>query len=467
MVHIQTVSFLTPKSSSTEAGLNGKYLVYQMDEYDDSLVADKGKVFVHEYIDRDHGVARSFTPQKYLEGELPAGTNYLGSEVDYIYSTNLNQAKFGLDYFEADPNAQANDLNGDGKADILWRNYANGMNSVWLMNGTQRASDVFLNTVNELDWQIEGTGDFNNDGKTDILWRNYANGMNSVWLMNGTQRVSDVFLTAEGDQNWRIEGTGDFNNDGKTDILWRNYANGMNSVWLMNGTQRVSDVFLTAEGDQNWQIEGTGDFNNDGKTDILWRNHASGMNSVWLMNGTEKITDVFLDAEGDQNWQIGDTATKVINPDEQLNLAPPGLLSNSTNLSKLQNGELDGMRIDVDGYPSNDKYQCVDLTKFATNAIDTLTRNWKMRENVMANGNVAVGSAIATFLGPNNSYDNPVVINGETRWIQHTGIFAGYGSDGFYIWDQNWGTPDYIKKHFISAGGSDTSDASNYHVIQV
>jgi len=29
-------------------------------------------------------------------------------------------------------------------------------------------------------------GDFNGDGRADILWRNSSTGENYVWLMNGT-----------------------------------------------------------------------------------------------------------------------------------------------------------------------------------------------------------------------------------------------------------------------------------------
>ena len=84
----------------------------------------------------------------------------------------------------------------------------------------------------------------------------------------------------------------------------------------------------------------------------------------------------------------------------------------------------------------------------------------------MANGNVAVGTAIATFLGPNGAYDNPY-------GGQHTAIFAGYGTEygvsGFYVWDQNWNINGdlSIKKHFIANNKSGTSDADNYYLIRV
>jgi hypothetical protein len=60
----------------------------------------------------------------------------------------------------------------------------------------------------------------------DILWRNYANGSNEVWLMNLALHSGTNSLQAEPGLDWRIVGTGDFNRDGKIDLLWRNYTNG-------------------------------------------------------------------------------------------------------------------------------------------------------------------------------------------------------------------------------------------------
>ncbi|MBD1923776.1 FG-GAP repeat protein [Microcoleus sp. FACHB-831] len=44
--------------------------------------------------------------------------------------------------------------------------------------------------------------DFNGDGKADILWRNYATGDNAVWLMDGKLLSSSAYLAATSDVNW-------------------------------------------------------------------------------------------------------------------------------------------------------------------------------------------------------------------------------------------------------------------------
>jgi hypothetical protein len=136
-------------------------------------------------------------------------------------------------------------------------------------------------------------------------------------------------------------------------------------------------------------------------------------------------------------------------------------------LTKLINGQLNGQYIDVDGWYGA---QCWDLVAYATGINGSSsywsTNNWKAGENVMGNGNIAVGTAIATFLGSNGSYNNP-------SGGQHTAIFAGYGSEngasGFYVWDQNWNLNGNlaIKKHFIANNKSGTSDADNYYLIRV
>ena len=207
------------------------------------------------------------------------------------------------------------DLNGDGNADIVWRNAATGEDYIYLMNGTTIAAEGSLRTV-AADWQIAGVGDFDGDGKADILWRNSSTGENYVYLMNGTAIASEGSLRTVADQSWQIAGTGDFDGDGKADILWRNASTGENYIFPMNGTTILgTEGYVRTVADLNWRVAALGDYNGDGKADILWRHAWTGQNYIYPMNGTTILgTEDYTRTAVDLNWQVagvggGDSST--------------------------------------------------------------------------------------------------------------------------------------------------------------
>ena len=80
----------------------------------------------------------------------------------------------------------AGDFDGNGTSDILWQNSTSGEVYIWLMNGTTITNQGTPFTVSPSSgWVIQGVGDYNGDGKADILWRNSTSGDAYVWLMNG------------------------------------------------------------------------------------------------------------------------------------------------------------------------------------------------------------------------------------------------------------------------------------------
>ncbi len=194
------------------------------------------------------------------------------------------------------------DINGDGKADLLWRT-GSGENFVWLMNNANYSSTVSLPAVSDLNWKIRGVGDFNGDGKSDILWRNGGSGSNVIWLMNGVSIAGSVTLLPMTDTSWNIQGVADFNSDSKPDILWRNSVTGANMVWLMNGSNYISTATLPTVS-VSWEMQGVGDFNGDAKPDLIWRNLTTGINVLWLMQGASVASSAALPTVSDLNQKM-------------------------------------------------------------------------------------------------------------------------------------------------------------------
>jgi FG-GAP-like repeat len=205
----------------------------------------------------------------------------------------------------------AADFDGNGKDDALWRNEATGENAIWLLNGldetsTDGSSRKFITSVAGTDWQMVTAADFNGDGRADVLWRNNVTGDNAVWFVdarstnaNGRFLTDEQFITTRvPDRNWRIVGAGDFDGDGKADIAWRNEATGDNAIWLMDGrtSKAGGERLITRVAGTDWKIATIGDFDGNGKSDLAWSNTATGQHAVWLvdaarLNGQNFFTD--------------------------------------------------------------------------------------------------------------------------------------------------------------------------------
>ena len=192
------------------------------------------------------------------------------------------------------------DLNGDGKADLVWR-HTNGNAAVWLLNGTAAPSSTdSLGGVGSA-WVVAGVGDTDADGNADIIWRNTTSGAVAVWLMNGVT-MSSAGFPGTASTAWQIQGVGDLNGDGKADLVWR-HTNGSAAVWLLNGTAVPSSTGSLGVVSSAWQIRQVGDTDADGNADIIWRNTTSGAVAVWLMNGVT-MNSAGFPGTASTSWEI-------------------------------------------------------------------------------------------------------------------------------------------------------------------
>ncbi|MGB3404660.1 MAG: S8 family serine peptidase [Microcoleaceae cyanobacterium] len=176
-------------------------------------------------------------------------------------------------------NAVDNDFNGDGRADIHWRDGSD--NQIWLMDGNTATTRNNIDSLSS-SWTAVGNGDFDADGKADLLYRNGS--QLQLWEMNGTT-VVDTYTINSLDSSWSIGGIGDTDGDGDDDIVFRNgNANRILEI------QNFSDAGLVTLNGYNsaWSIVGMGDTDGDGDDDILFRNNNA--NRLWEIENNSRVS---------------------------------------------------------------------------------------------------------------------------------------------------------------------------------
>jgi hypothetical protein len=155
------------------------------------------------------------------------------------------------------------DFDGDGNNDLLWET-SGGALAVWQMNGAQIKSADYVkagptNTgIPGADWHVADVGDFDGDGKADIVWRNGSSGQNYLYPMDGTTiKPTEGYLRTVPDLNWQIVAVGDYDGDGKNDVLWRNSASGENYLYPMDGTTiKPGEGYLRTVPSGSWAVIG-------------------------------------------------------------------------------------------------------------------------------------------------------------------------------------------------------------------
>jgi hypothetical protein len=245
-----------------------------------------------------------------------------------VNSTILKRSDNGLDWV-----LPANwsfidtaDFNGDGSADILWKDNLGDL-QIWYLqpNGQFLGSQpVTLASGNRVQLpataNVVGLADMTRDGNLDVVTYDSGNGLTQIWALNGAGTVIGTPITVSNGgvplstgPNWQALDLADFDGDGDFDILYRNTPAGTISVWRMNGAQFVNATGLgtpTAPGfpalPANYQFGTTGDFTGDGKADIIWR--VGGANPVlWQTtdaNGAFSAVQTAL-PNVDAGWTLG------------------------------------------------------------------------------------------------------------------------------------------------------------------
>jgi hypothetical protein len=224
--------------------------------------------------------------------------------------------------------AKKSDINGDGRADMLWRINPQTEWAYWTMDGGTRTGGVGYSVSPS--WSVIATGDFNADGRSDLIW---SDGL-SMQMWRGSPAGFSGVPMQNYPAGWKVIAVADFNADGTSDLMWRNDGATHAAAWLMQGGVVIGSTDysvgpawkvigsgdLTGDGraelvwsdgssmqawngvgsslvglsmpnfPTGWALFGMGDFDGDAKVDMFWREPTSGQVAIWKMSGGTRVT---------------------------------------------------------------------------------------------------------------------------------------------------------------------------------
>jgi reprolysin-like metallo-peptidase family M12B/VCBS repeat protein/FG-GAP repeat protein len=189
------------------------------------------------------------------------------------------------------------DLNGDGKSDLLWHNFSKKQAQGWRMNGAK----VTYAPVNAItSYRSSGLGDFNGDEMADVIWVNTSK--TEVWLWQGktdgkyTSKRIRAYPTG-----WNLIAIGDSNGDGRDDLFWHNPTTGKVQVWRMNAATIDYGPVSTIGA---YTAAAVGDFNGDGRVDLIWIDNAKTKVWEWQTKADGTFTSVLVRSFPGGGWSL-------------------------------------------------------------------------------------------------------------------------------------------------------------------
>lgn len=168
------------------------------------------------------------------------------------------------------------DVDGDGRADLLWILADESQLAYWTMNGSVKTGGVGFSVV--APWHVIATGDFNGDGFSDLIW---SDGFHmQLWQNTGSGFLGLSMRNYP--TGYSVSAVGDLDGDGRTDLVWRHDETGDVGVWQMSGPNIIGSVAYAVP--TAWRVLGSGDLSGDGRMDLIWTNESA--MQLWVSDGS-------------------------------------------------------------------------------------------------------------------------------------------------------------------------------------
>ena len=148
-------------------------------------------------------------------------------------------------------------------------------------------------------WTVKAVADVNGDGRADILFQNSA-GVAYAWAMKGGV-IQQQFQLGTLDSSWEVKAVGDVNGDSRADLVWQNRFDGSIDIWEMNADKLLGEITgITLPTGSRIQLV---DINADGNADLIWQQADGSLHYNLLANG-QVVGSGALGTSPGSAWQL-------------------------------------------------------------------------------------------------------------------------------------------------------------------
>jgi hypothetical protein len=209
------------------------------------------------------------------------------------------------------------DFNGDGHQDLVWQNNSTGQVTVQYYGGTQGATFLGWNWLNESGeasgWVLVGAADFDGNGVPDLVWES-PTGQVTVNYYGGTGGATYLgwnWLNEAGVPGWTVVAVADMNNDGVPDLIWENKMTNQVTVNYYGGAGGAVYQgwnWLNSAGEPvGWRVVAAADFDGNGTPDLVWQYAPTRQVAVNYYGGPSGATYLgwnWLNEAGAPGWTV-------------------------------------------------------------------------------------------------------------------------------------------------------------------
>lgn len=189
------------------------------------------------------------------------------------------------------------DANGDGEADLVWRDRQGGV-AVWLMRDGRQTEQSPVGDATGCTLAL--VADLDGDKRHELLWRDDATGMVEAWTLDGVKSAQARPLPGA-DAAWRPVAAVRVDEDAAEDLVWLKLDTLQLAIWL--GGDPARTLLLPRPAVVGWSLAATADVDGDGRRDLVWTHDADGSAGAWRIGADGAVTDLALPVVGTA-WQV-------------------------------------------------------------------------------------------------------------------------------------------------------------------